>query len=70
MKISECDAKIASSNIDSDYKPILFGNASWSCSSIISTVLKQRLYTSLALHGTSGIVARMSFHFGSWFKED
>lgn len=71
MKISEYNAKIASSNIDPGHQPIFFGNALRSCSSIAaSAVPKQRLCTSLLFHGTSGIVTWMRFHFGSCFKED
>jgi hypothetical protein len=69
MKISECNAEIASSNIDPGHQPIFFGDAPWSCSSITSAVPKERLCTSLPFHGTSGIFTRMSFHFGSWFED-
>lgn len=70
MKIGECDAKIASSNIDPGHEPIFLGNAPRSCSSSTGAVPKPRLCTSLPFHGTSEIVTRMSFHFGNWFKED
>ena len=70
MKISEYNAEIASSNIDSGHEPIFLGKAPRSYSLITSTVPKQRFCTSLPFHGTSGIFTRMSFHFGSWFKED
>jgi hypothetical protein len=70
MKISERDAEIASSNIDPGHEPIFFGKAPRPRSLITGAVPNQRLCTSLPFHGTSGIFTRMSFHFGSWFKED
>ena len=70
MKISECNAEIASSDVDSGHERSFFGEARRSRSLITSAFPKRRFCAALPFHGTSGISTRMSFHFGNWFKVD
>lgn len=70
MKIGECNAEIASSNIDPCHEPIFLAEVPRSRSSITSAAPKQRLCMSFPFLGTSGISTRISFHCGGWFKED